>query len=343
MANGGVGVSKYISVNFTKSFLTIFLPLFFIGSLVLIVKLSALTALIQVNFMEMMQLFGYKLPLILFYTIPISFLVAVATTLLRLSTENELMALFSLGIRSKDIMRQLWIIAALFSMILLMLSLVKMPQAKQQYKVFKTQKMSQAKLNINPSQLGQKFGDLFVYVKSKEGKEMKDVVIYTKDKKESDKLFISKNAKIDNFNSAITLTLNDGSGYTFSEIALKEINYETMQIFQNIDSKAYNYQNVLDYWIKYSFHPKKKRVILFFIFISLIPMIGLSIIAAFSIINPRYQKSYAYPVLGITTVLLYVVATLLKSKGSLLILTLAIIVTTIVGLLLFKQKVAKFF
>jgi len=30
----GISLYRYISVNFTKSFLTIFLPLFFIGSLV---------------------------------------------------------------------------------------------------------------------------------------------------------------------------------------------------------------------------------------------------------------------------------------------------------------------
>ena len=134
---GGITLSKYISVNFTKAFLTIFLPIFFIGSLVLIITLSSVTSLMQVSFMEMVRIFGYKLPLIIFYSIPVSFLVATVMTLIRLSTENELIALFSLGITSKQIMRQLWIIATLFTLLLLILSLLEMPQAKQRYRAFK--------------------------------------------------------------------------------------------------------------------------------------------------------------------------------------------------------------
>jgi len=341
--SGKISLFKYISQNFTKAFLTIFLPIFFIGSLVLIITLSSITALMQVSFIEMVQIFGYKLPIIIFHTIPISFLVAVTITLLRLSTENELMALFSLGIRSKQIMRPLWIIATLFTIILLILSLIKMPQAGQQYKAFKAYKLTQAKLNINPSKLGQKFGDLFVYIKSKKGEKMEDIVIYTKDEKSSNKLFIAKSAEIENINSAITLTLENGSGYTFEKRSIKEINYEKMKIFQNIKSKAYTYKNIADYWIKYSFHPKKKRQILFFIFISFIPLMGLYIVASFSIINPRYQKNHTYPILGLTSVLLYVIATTLRKDGDFIIMSAAIVIISIFGLILFRRKVSRFF
>ncbi|HIO95630.1 MAG TPA: LptF/LptG family permease [Campylobacterales bacterium] len=340
---GQVSISRYISQNFSKAFLTIFLPLFFIGSLVFIVKLSSLTSLFQVSFIEMTQLFFYNLPTILFYIIPISFLVAVTTTLLRLSTENELMALIALGIQAKQIIRYLWIIAILFSLLLLTLSLAKMPQADQQYSLFKAEKSTQAKLNISPSQLGQKFGDFFIYLKDKKGEKMEDIVIYKKDEKHFNQLFIAKSATIENTDSSIQLTLNDGSGYTFEDRSLSEINYETMQIFQNLHSDGYNYKNLLDHWIRYSYHPTKKRKILFFIFISLIPMMGLYIVSAFSIINPRYQKNYAYHVLGVTTVALYIIATTLKSSGSLLLLGLAIVSIFSLGLILFRYKVSRFF
>ncbi len=39
----------------------------------------------------------------LFYTLPVSFMVAVVTMLLRLSNENELTALFALGIKSNRV------------------------------------------------------------------------------------------------------------------------------------------------------------------------------------------------------------------------------------------------
>ena len=349
---GSVSLSRYISINFTKAFLTIFLPLFFIGSLVFIVKLASLTSLFQVNFWEMMQLFSYNIPMILFYTIPISFLVAVATTLLKLSNENELIALVALGTHAKKIVSQLRTIALLFSLLLLVLSLAKMPQADQLYSSFKAQKSTEAQLNLNPSQLGQKFGNFFIYIRDKQGKTMEDVVIYTKgnlSKNESNhsqlsnQLFIAKRANIETKDSSIQLSLMDGSGYTFEERSLKEIDYDKMQIFQNLNSQGYTYRNILEHWLKWSMHPKKKRRILFFIFISLIPIMGLYIIASFAIINPRYQKNHAYQILGITTVALYVIATSLKNGGSFAIMGVAIAGALILGLTLFHYKVTKYF
>ncbi len=55
----------------------------------------------------MAQLFGYNLPAMLFYTLPVSFMVAVVTMLLRLSNENELTALFALGIKSNRVVRSI--------------------------------------------------------------------------------------------------------------------------------------------------------------------------------------------------------------------------------------------
>ncbi len=337
-----VTIGAYLSLNFTNSFLTIFLPLFFIGALVFIIKISALTASIQINFIEMVQLFSYNLPSILFYTIPISFLVAVVITLLRLSNENELMALFALGTPSKAIMYRFVFISFLFSIILLILSLGLMPKTKQQFKLFKQEKASQAQVNINPSKLGQKFGNLFVYVKDKEGTTLKDIVIYNKDKKHSDQLFMAKSATINNVNALVTLTLNSGSGYTFSEDSLKEINYEQMQLFQNISSKEFTYTNILAYWTALS-HTWRKGRILFFIYLSLIPIMTLYIVASFSIINPRYQKNYAYQVLALTTIIIYAVATLLEKHGTPIMLLISIFATFIVGIILFRKNVQRYF
>jgi lipopolysaccharide export system permease protein len=338
-----MSISKYLSYNFTSSFLTIFLPLFFIGALVFIIKISALTASIQISFIEMLQLFSYNIPAILFYTIPISFLVAVVTTLLRLSNDNELMALFALGKKSKSIMNSFLFISILFSTVLLILSLGLMPKTKQQFKAFKHLKASEAQVNINPSKLGQKFGNLFVYVKEKDNNTLHNVVIYNKDKKHSDQLFMAKSANIKNEDAVITLSLNNGSGYTFTEESLKEIRYEKMQVFQNLNTEEFTYQNIFDYWIKLSFDSDDKRKILFFIYISFIPLIALYIIAAFSIINPRYQKNYAFHILGATTVGLYSIATLLKSQGNYIALLIAIILTFILGLFLFKRNVQRYF
>ncbi len=337
-----ITIGGYLSVNFTSSFLTIFLPLFFIGSLVFIIKISALTSSIHINFMEMIQLFSYNIPSILFYIIPVSFLVATVMTLLRLSTENELMALFALGTPAKSIMYRLLFIASLFSILLLIISLGLMPKTKQQFKLFKQQKASQAQVNINPSKLGQKFGNLFVYVKEKDGKTLKDVVIYNKDKDHSDQLFMAKSATINNHNALVTLTLNSGSGYTFGKDNLKEINYEQMQLFQTLSSKEFTYTNIIQYWTELSKTWRTGRILLF-IYLSLIPIITLYIVASFSIINPRYQKNYAYQVLGVTTIGIYAVATLLEKSGTPITLLISIIFTFIIGVVLFRKNVQRLF
>jgi len=337
-----ITIGGYLSQNFTTSFLTIFLPLFFIGALVFIIKISALTASIQINFTEMLQLFSFNLPSILFYTLPVSFLVAVVVTLLRLSNDNELMALFALGAKAKSIMYRFFFISILFSIILLILSLGLMPKTKQQFSSFKHEKATQAQVNINPSKLGQKFGNLFVYVQSKEGSTLKDVVIYNKDKAHSNQLFIAKSANIKNENSLVTLTLNSGSGYTFSKDQLKEINYQQMQVFQNLNSDEFTYHSIVNYWIEMS-KTWRKGKILFFIYISLIPMMALYIIASFAIINPRYQKSYAYHILGLTTIGLYAMATLLKNQGTPLMLVVSIVVTSLIGIVLFRRNVQRYF
>ncbi|CAA6826823.1 MAG: Predicted permease YjgP/YjgQ family [uncultured Sulfurovum sp.] len=336
-------ISSYLSKNFQSSFFTIFLPLFFIGSLVFIIKISALTTSIQISFIEMMQLFSYNLPSILFYTLPISFLVAIVMTLLRLSSDNELMALFALGSNAKTILYRFSFIALLFSIILLILSLALMPKTKQQFKAFKHEKTSQAQININPSKLGQKFGDLFVYVKSKENDEMRDIVIYKKDSKHANQLFIAKKANFENNNSLITLTLKEGSGYTFTEDALKKINYETMKVFQSLNSDAFTYSNIVQYWINLSLNPKKKSQIFFFIFASLIPLIGLAMVASFAVINPRYQKNYAYHVLALSSIVLYGLAIILKSKGTPLMLFTFSTLSLLIGFYLYKRLVLRFF
>jgi lipopolysaccharide export system permease protein len=154
---------------------------------------------------------------------------------------------------------------------------------------------------------------------------------------------MAKSANIKNENSVVTLTLNDGSGYSFTDETLKEIQYEKMQIFQNLNAPAFTYNNIVQYWVKLSLDSDDKRKIFFFIFISFIPMMALYIIAAFSIINPRYQKNYAYHILAITTIGLYTTATLLKSQGTWIILAGTMITAFLLGLWLFRKYVERYF
>ncbi len=106
-----------------------------------------------------------------------------------------------------------------------------------------------------------------------------------------------------------------GSGYSFLDRSLQVIDYETMQIFQNIEAKPYTYESVKEYWLNYYKNPKKRGKILFFIFISLIPITSLYLISSFALSTKISEKLW-YLALGVVTVGLYVMATVVKYRVS---------------------------
>ena len=73
-------LQKYIIHNLSILFLSIFLPLFAIASVIFLIKLATYTAVIQLSIWEMSKLYFFVLPEVLFFTLPISFFTAAATT-----------------------------------------------------------------------------------------------------------------------------------------------------------------------------------------------------------------------------------------------------------------------
>ncbi|NPA50225.1 MAG: LptF/LptG family permease, partial [Epsilonproteobacteria bacterium] len=90
---------RYILDIFANRFFTYFIPFFIIISMVFIIRLSVLSSKINLTFMELSTLFYYSLPEIFFFTIPLVFIASLITTLSKLSESNEIIALFTLGIR----------------------------------------------------------------------------------------------------------------------------------------------------------------------------------------------------------------------------------------------------
>ena len=100
-----LALRDYIIKNISILFFSIFAPLFVIASVIILIKLATYTAVIQLDISEMIKLYLFLLPEILFYTLPITFFIASAITLFRLSNDNELIVVFSLGIAPKFILK----------------------------------------------------------------------------------------------------------------------------------------------------------------------------------------------------------------------------------------------
>ena len=333
----------YISTHFAKSFLTIFLPFFFIISLIYLVKISALTAQISISFQELLLLFSYSVPDIVFYTLPLSFISALAGMLIRLSSENELIALYSLGFDASRIVRNLFLISLLFSALLLVLSFLAMPTSKQLYKSFKEEKKANAQLNLVPGKLGQKFGNYYIYVKAMEEGIYKDLVIYNRSDLNNEQFFAAKHGQIRKNGNQGSLFLQDGYGYTYTKNSLRQARYGSLEVFDTSRSKPFHFQDILAYWRQAAHDKKIEHRLLFFLFISLIPLMSVHLVAAFSMINPRYQSGHLFFTVFATTLFLYIVGSSLEKWGNIYLLILAVIVTLLLGMYLFHIRVKRYF
>jgi len=339
-----VSIRGYVSTNFTKSFLTIFVPFFLIISLIYLVKIAALTAQIQLTFPELLQLYSYSVPDIVFYTLPLSFITALANVLIKLSTDNELIVLYALGLNANRILRGLIVIAALFSILLLVISFLAMPMSKQLYKSFKEEKKTEAKLNIVPGKLGQKFGDYYIYVKEKkEDGSFKHLVIYNRTDMSQEQFFAAQTGKMNKHNGQTSLLLQNGYGYTYSKDSLQQAKYKTLEAFDTKQKKQYHFQDTIAYWSKAPHDSRIRHRLYFFLFVSLIPLLSVYLVAAFSMINPRYQSNHSFSVIFLTTLLLYLIASSLEKWGTVPLLLAAIIATFVAGYYLFAKRVARYF
>ena len=338
-----VNIKGYLSSHFSKSFLTIFLPFFLIISLVYLVRIAALTSKIQISFPELLLLYSYSIPDIVFYTLPLSFITALANALIRLSQDNELIALYALGLKSKNVLGTMIVLGFLFSLLLLSISFLAMPLSKQFYKAFKEEKQAQAKLNIIPGKLGQKFGNYYVYVKEKEGTLLKDIVIYNRTDKNNEQFFSSQTGKIQNNPSGASLLLSDGYGYTYSQTKLQQAQYKTLEVYDSSHKNGFVFEEIAAYWAQAKTDPQWMRKILFFIFVSLIPLLSVYPIASFSMINPRYESNRSFLVVFSTALVLYVIASSLSKWGTPLVLVLTLGFITLGGRWLFAQRVSRYF
>jgi lipopolysaccharide export system permease protein len=338
-----VNIKGYISSNFTKAFLTIFLPFYLIISLVYLVKIASLTSKIQISFLELLTLYGYSIPDIVFYTLPLSFVAALANVLMKLSQDNELIALYALGLPAKQVLRRLLLLGLLFSILLLSISFLAMPLSKQYYKSFRDNKKAEAKLNIVAGKLGQKFGDYYIYVKEKNEDIFHDMVIYNRTDKSNEQFFSSQTGELKHNKHITSLLLNEGYGYTYSENKLQQAEYKTLEVFDSVQKTAYKFESIADYWGLAKTNEKRKHRIFFFIFISLIPLLSVYIVAAFTMINPRYQANHSFLVIFSTTFFLYLIGSSLEKWGSLISLFFITIFVALLGQWLFSKRVSKFF
>jgi lipopolysaccharide export system permease protein len=114
-------------------------------------------------------------------------------------------------------------------------------------------------------------------------------------------------------------------------------------VYDTLSRTKYQFEAISTYWQKALTDIKRERRLIFFLFVSLMPMLSLYLIASFSIINPRYQKNRSFVIIGITTAVFYTIASILEKAGTIPIFLTTILIISLTGFYIFKKSVRRYF
>ncbi len=331
---------KFITGNFVRNYLLIFLPFFLIVSLVFIVRISVLSSKIALSGWELVELYSFFLPEIIFFTIPLSFIAAIVNTFTKLSEDNELTAIFALGFRPSRILSFLLPSAILFSAILVVVSIMIYPHMKQKLSQFKQKKLAEATLNIEPKKLSQSFGNFHIYVDEKTNNNYKGVVLFNNSNKKSYQLLIADRGKVENNDSIFTLKLYDGTGESSSPEKIEELRYKAMNIYQYSTKGYKKIKSVSKYWKEARYKKGKRGRLLYLLFVSFSPLLVFGIASALSIYNPRYQKNLGFFIIFLMAILVYIPAAILQKSGNIYIFAGFIILFIAMNIYMLKYKLS---
>ena len=307
-------LNHYLYSQFAITFFPIFLGLFFITSIVFLVKIASLTSIITIDFFELFRLFAYVVPQIIFYTMPISFFISMVITLAKLASEYELTVITSFGLNPVNILKIFLPLTLLLSALLLVVSVGLIPKTKFLTKQFLETKKKEANFNIKASEFGQKFGDWLIYINDKNDKTYSDVKLFKTEEKK-DQFIISKTAVLDNDKGNLSFKLVDGKAFIIDEKELNQIDYESMYINDSIaDSKIGVFTDTYTYWKQNIEKNVDIDDLTFFILTSLFPLFSLFLVITFGYFNPRYEKNRAIFFSLIAVVLYYVLIKIIGDK-----------------------------
>lgn len=307
-------LKQYLHSQLAITFFPIFLGLFFITSVIFLVKIAALTSIITLNFAELFTLFTYAIPQIVFFTMPISFFLSLVICLAKLAGEYELTVITSFGLNPVNILKIFAPLTLLLSAMLLVISVGLIPKTKFLTKQFLDKKKKEANFNIKPSQFGQKFGDWLIYIDGKDDKVYDQVKLFKTEKKE-DQFVVSKTAILDNENGSLSFRLIDGKAFVINEKEFNQIEFKSMYINDSIaDSKLEIFTDSFSFWENNIKNNVDIDDLTFYVLTSLFPLISLFLVITFGYFNPRYEKNRAVFYSLIAVVLYYVLIKLVGDK-----------------------------
>jgi lipopolysaccharide export system permease protein len=334
-------LKKYLFKNFSSSFFPIFFTLFSITSIVYLVKIASLTSVIQLNILELLLLYVYTIPKILFFVLPISYFVGLVMTFSKLSGEYELLVISSFGKNPISILKYFLPLTLVLSFCLLVISEISIPKASFLNSKFIYTKKNEAQFNIKASQFGQEFGPWLIFIKDEtKDKKLIDVKLLSKDGINK-KFIIASTANMENINGNLNLSLNKGKSFLIND-SLEQINYEKMILLDNKEQHSYsNFTNIIDYWEDLTTNKSKAKDFVFNILVSIFPLISLLFIVIFGYFNPRYEKNKTTLYSSLLILLFFILSKQLIALNPFLILIAMPIFWVLISYIIYTKTIKK--
>ena len=259
------------------------------------------------NVVELFTLYLYSVPNILFYTLPISFFIALVIALGKLSSEYELIVITSFGLNPTKILRVFFPVTLILSISLIIVSLGLIPKTKFLTNEMLDFKKREANFNIKSSEYGQKFGEWMIYIDNKTNKVYDEVKLF-KTSKSTDEFIISKSATLNNHNSQLSFELSEGKLFNIKANEINQVDFKTMLINESISNKgSETFTTSWEYWTRHLKANSQVDKFIFYILISLFPLISLFLVIAFGYYNPRYEKNRSVGLSILSIVVFYLI------------------------------------
>lgn len=317
-------LSKYLIFSFWPIFITIFLVLFLITSIIIIISISNITSNIHITFGELFKMYLLSLPKVLFITLSISFFISTVSLFAKHSETQELIALFSSGVKPFALLKPFLLLSFFLTLINLIILFISIPYAKTAFINFKNKKQQIAKFNFQTSQVSQRFGEWNIFITSKKNKYYENIILYNNKKNQ---LILAKNAKLKNKNSYLNFELQQGNIYSLDKNIT--INFTKMQINQQIPRSSYSIFNFTKYFKNF------KKLFAFYLPFALMPLSLIFFIPPISFFHPRIHKNRSL-IYAILLIVIYL--TITKISSSLAVNFFICIAFIIIGYIFFKRK-----
>ena len=331
-----VKTKQYILQLFSKSFLTLFIPFYIIISLTYLLNISRLSSRMSLDAQDFFTFYSYVIPDIIFITLPLTFLAAIINLFSKLSENNEMIALFSLGITPKKIIKSLFPLSFLFTILLLLIAVFVIPYSNQTMKNFKNKKLYESNLKILPNRLSQDFGDHHIYIEKNSHGNFKNITMFTPKERNNFQILIADNGSVINVpNKPGYLNLNSGSIYQTQNSDFKIIDYQNMKLFNRAKLYSSKVDSFKEYWLKH------KKKFYYYILLSLTPLLLYIFYFSMGIYNPRYQKNFASLYTLLSVIVIYVPSIIARKQESPYVAIAVVILWIVLSFTLYKLRVAK--